>query len=574
MSTVPTPEELVTLFQQGLLVRKLLNLFSVRDRDLQRNVEKLFIDLHNSDAVDMLQLVKSGAFKELSTSEFFTVMHSYCRILPQLKAAPAKMMTCVESLVAQGGQDLAANLPNAAFRSWCINNPQLAEEVVSAAQDGDELASRHLTFALEATHSIAAARKIAIEYEDKRRISAITALSRITDDDAISRAETLTVFSKILGSSSADDDFNANLLSAIAKVLRQGPEQHSTDALALMRQVLVDPSELTVHAAAQVLCDDADILQPEIVSCLLNALMHLNPENKGTIRQLDMGLHSLLDHGHFDAAINYVTAYLSKDNIGLKLEELPTFSSALTNGPTERLSRVVVLWLLKGLPALCDGLSNAMKGRGMEGTPVYLNAEDLAISSSDKIFLCRKAVGWFFLKPITAASILVSVLRVCDEETSQEVQKLLVQDLLVNYGGVRKYLGSIADDDPAKGRIVKCVAMNEAYLSALNSIPAIKELQPSEHHRRIERLRVADQMHDVHKQARNQSPFLSLVKRSVLLYGNRSLSFRKDNDGQLLPMEMDLKPYGISFEMPRMEIVDPVGLDYTLRVFRTERRRP
>jgi len=214
-----------------------------------------------------------------------------------------------------------------------------------------------------------------------------------------------------------------------------------------------------------------------------------------------------------------------------------------------------------------------MKGRGMEGKPICLMAEDLAITPSEQIFLCRKVIGWFFFKPITATSILVSVLRVCDKETALEVQKLLVQYLLENYGGVRKYLESIPNDDPAKGRIEKCVAVNIAYMSALNSVPIIKELQPSEHHRRIERLRVADHMHEVHKQARNQSPFLSMVKRSVLLYGNRSLSFRKDGDGQLRPVEMDLKPHGISFEMPRMEVVDPVGLDYTLRVFRTERRR-
>jgi hypothetical protein len=36
-------------------------------------------------------------------------------------------------------------------------------------------------------------------------------------------------------------------------------------------------------------------------------------------------------------------------------------------------------------------------------------------------------------------------------------------------------------------------------------------------------------------------------------------------------MEMDLKPYGVSFEMPKMYVVDPVGIDFLLRVFRRER---
>ena len=43
--------------------------------------------------------------------------------------------------------------------------------------------------------------------------------------------------------------------------------------------------------------------------------------------------------------------------------------------------------------------------------------------------------------------------------------------------------------------------------------------QPSEHHRRIEHLRISDQMQDAHKQVESRSVFLSLVSRFELLCG-------------------------------------------------------
>jgi len=56
----------------------------------------------------------------------------------------------------------------------------------------------------------------------------------------------------------------------------------------------------------------------------------------------------------------------------------------------------------------------------------------------------------------------------------------------------------------------------------------------------------------------------------VLLHGNRSLSFVKDERNGLRPVEMDLQPIGFSFEKPMLETVDPVNLEYMLRLFRIE----
>jgi len=571
MTTIPTTEELINLFDQGMLAVEMAHKFRLNAPAELEAVEVRCVELHNAGFIDLLRLVESDALQVLNGADFFKAMHFFCRILPELEAPPARMMACVEALVTRGGEDMMASKPNAAFRAWCTKDPRRAREVIAAAQGGDDLASRHLTFALEARHAIIKARQIALAYDGTRRLSAITALGRMKDDDPASCAETLVTFSKLLGTG-ADDNLRANMLQATAAIIARDLDAHSPMVVNLVSRLVEEAGEATVHQSAHILWANREALQPEIIASLLKALSHINPTNKGTVRELDFGLQSLLESGHDEAAIGYVTQLLSRQDNDLGLDEFNSFTNTLISGPIERLSRVVVQWFLIGMTRLCDGLSKAIRSRGsMDGPPLNLRAEDLAISPTAQVFICRKAIGWFLFKPTTAASVVVSVLRICDAETALKVQKLLSEILLLNYSGVREYLEALAPDDAAKGRVSQCLADSAAYLTALKAIPIIKELEPSEHHRRIERLRMSDQMRDVHKQARARSVFLNLVKQSVLLYGNRSVSFIKDGNDALRPVEMDLKPYGVSFEMPRMEIIDPVGLEHMLNVFRSER---
>lgn len=570
MTTVPTSEQLVDLFEQGLLADEMARRFKLHDQVEIEAIESRCVELHNEGNIDLLKLVESEAFKGLNADEFFTVSHILCRILPELEATPSRMMACVESLVIRGGADMLANQPNAFFRIWCEKDPRRAHEVIALALGGDDLAIRNLTFAFEAIHAIAEARQISLAYDDARRLSAITALGRIEDNDPDSRSESLAAFNSILDTG-ADDNLRANLLHATAAILSRDLGAHSSSgAAALVGRLVEDAGESTMHRAAHVLWAYPKALQADIVASLLRALIRLNPANKETVNELDLGLQMLLKLGYDDAAIVYVTELFSRPDDSLELNDLDSFTRTLVSGAGEHFSRVVVKWLLQGNKRLCDGLAKVIRGHNLEGPPLDIRVEDLAISSTAQVFLCRKAIGWFFLKPTTAASVFVSVLRVCDTETAQELHDLLVNVLLLNYNGIRNYLESLAPDDAAKGCIDKALAANDSYLNELNASPLINELQPTEHQRRIERLRMSDQMHDASKQAVKKSVLLSMVKRSVLLYGNRSLSFVKNGTDELRPVEMDLQPFGISFEMPRMEIVDPVGLDYMIRVFRNE----
>ncbi|AZC95177.1 hypothetical protein C4K28_2449 [Pseudomonas chlororaphis subsp. piscium] len=568
---VLTPVELVDLFECGELASQMARQFGMSSRDTHV-VEEYCIALHNAGTIDLLTLVEGGDLQGLQGTDFFMASYFFCRLLPELDATLDRMMYCVDSLVTRGGQDGAANEPNAAFREWCVRVPQRANDVIAAAHEGHELAGQFLSFALEAISDLIEARRIAVEYEGVRRQAAIAALGRIEHPNLKACSETFAVFNVLLDNG-VGDSIRASMLHATMQILVSGVDVSSADANALISRLVISPGKFTIHQCARALWSCRQALTQDIVSFLLEALSHLDSANKGTVEELDLGLQALLELGYDEAAISLVTLLLSRPDDDLELEVLDSFTRKLLSGSPDILSRVAVQWLGLGVPRLCNGLAEAIKGPGLDGVPLNLKAEDLALSPTAQLFICRKAVGWFFFKPTTAASVLVSVLRFCDADTAQEVQRLLVDPLLQNYGGVREYLESLAPEDAASEAVTWALAQNEAYLDAQRSVPLLLELQPSEHHRRIEHLRISDQMREAHKQAESGSVFLGLVSRSVLLYGNRSLSFIDDGQDRLRPMELDLHSHGISYEMPRMEVVDPVGLDHTLRVFRNERMK-
>ena len=146
-----------------------------------------------------------------------------------------------------------------------------------------------------------------------------------------------------------------------------------------------------------------------------------------------------------------------------------------------------------------------------------------------------------------------------------------VQSALSYGGAAKEYLNSIPATDLAYGAIQDALAKDREFYAGLEAAGTIKELHPSDYQRDVVLQRSNDEMRAAHKKAEGNSVLLSLVRRSTILYGRRSLTYVTDYDGSQRAVAMDLKSFEASFELPRREILDPVGLDYMLRVYRVEK---
>jgi hypothetical protein len=82
--------------------------------------------------------------------------------------------------------------------------------------------------------------------------------------------------------------------------------------------------------------------------------------------------------------------------------------------------------------------------------------------------------------------------------------------------------------------------------------------------------RHSDAMTEAMRAARKKSIFAQIATESLMLYGDRSVSWVSFADETPKRMETELASFGTSFEMPRIDIVDPIGLQLMLLNFRAE----
>jgi hypothetical protein len=151
---------------------------------------------------------------------------------------------------------------------------------------------------------------------------------------------------------------------------------------------------------------------------------------------------------------------------------------------------------------------------------------------------------------------------------------LLFDPILLNFPGkARAYIVQLSGLESAqvKATIDQALKAIDKYLEGLCSVGNLAALHPGEtqreaHHRHFSRL-----IAESRKAAKAQSVFLNVVSKSVLLYGRKSISYVNGSDGQPHRIEIPLQGDGTEMEFPRMEHLEPFGLDYMLRVFRSER---
>ena len=388
--------------------------------------------------------------------------------------------------------------------------------------------------------------------------------------EATDRASTVKTVAPLV-EGDTDNAVRAHVLSAVIHAHESGSAQLPQEALAVVEKALAGVGDLTLHGAAHALLHAKSSLETELVGLLLAALLRVNPKNSGTIDLIDSALHELPRKGFGEQAVGFVTKFLPVADVRVSLRQLDGFAAALAKGDPPTLNGVVVRWLLSGNRQLCEGVAELVRKRRGEDAPLRIAFGTFDLSDTQTYFVCRKAIGYLFMQPVVAASALVSALRTASGDLGDMIKVLLFDPLLINYGGaLRQYLGSLDATDTAYAHVQDALAQADNYIAGLSSAGTIKELHPSEHRRQLERIRMIDFNREVNKKARQQSIFWDIVHRSVLLHGHHSVTSVEGEDGETRPVEMKLQSIEHSVEWPRMETVDPVGLDMILRVFRAE----
>ncbi len=513
----------------------------------------------------------TDSLAELKPGQFFAGLPFINRLIPRLDVGHREMMEFVAVMVDLGGEDLSATTPNGAFREWCAGDERRIQAVVDDARGGDGMALGFLCFALEAGSRSKDALDFLRSGGNQAVVAAAMALGRMRLDPSAA-AKAVATLGDVCAHAEDVNVLNTALLSAWGLVGRDldVPREGAVRALEVAVENAAPEAR---HAVASVLVRHGGAFNSGEMKIALNALKRTEPNHKGTIDQIDQSARSLIAGGWFEDLDDVVASVIRRSGGSLSLDEFPRFWEEIARNGYRLLPAIVVRWLLDDSTSLPTSLSKRLSRIIDDQVHIGLVAADLPSDVDSQTSLCRKAVGFLFLTPITAASLLVSVLEHGLPDGADEAEALLDDPLLVNFGGeLVEYLESVTKACPktVADRVNAVLKRAEDALRDLEGLVDLQELHPSEMKRRAVRVHEAKAMAEAIKQGSKRSIFHGLVKEEHLLYG-RTASIYVDDPGAREVRKVDLKmaEHSVSMEIPRMAILDPEGLEIRLWQLKT-----
>lgn len=538
--------------------------------------------LHNEGLVDVV-----AAFEGLKNSasigpDFFLTRHVFEKTLPHLSAPVEPVMRCVLGLCREAGQDMAAGTIFNGYIEFCTKDatrPREALKLIEADVDAlvDMLVATIAAGSqLDNPYYLAELLRLIQHPDIEVRRRAVFAVARIFWPKGASVPNTaITALEETVGAEMDDRTLGSAIKSAFA--LFEQDKMLEERIVALIGVALAKGDEQTLHAASELMWLSTKELPPPLLQLLLTHLKRVKPGNVGTLNNIDYGIAHLLKRDDPEEGLRFLEELLTAHGGGIKLEILDSAASAIRESAT-LMGKVLTRWLLCGERALCEA-AHEIAGKSY-GNDICIEIDASELKPADHvhiIFIARKAIGYFFMQPVTAASIVISLMRLApDDETLDALGDLLFDPLLLNYpGGTRDYVEEQAGRESGKVKetIENAVASVDQYLEVLRAIPELPALHSGQSQRESYRRHMSESMAESMKAAEKKSIFASLFSRSTLLYGNKSINYLYAGDGEPRRMEIPLNKHGVSIEFPRMDNIDPYGLDYTLRIFRAERFR-
>ncbi|MEX0830952.1 MAG: hypothetical protein WD032_11970 [Nitrospirales bacterium] len=537
------------------------------------------VSLHNEGLIDIV-----GAFASLKNNlpngpDFFLTRLVFEEALPALEASVPSVLGCVVQLYKGAGQDLAAGTIIDGFIAFCEKDSSRSREVLAEIEacpdDFIDLLPATLIAGSRIDHPFYLSQVIRLSEDEnvELRRGAIFSIGRLNWPDGIMGCDSgFSVLERCIAVET-DDHILGNIVKSAFALLQRDTTQVPR-AVELIVASLAKGGEYSLHAGSSLFALNTSNLPPTLLDALLVHLARLKTPNNGILDNIDYGISNLLKKDDPEKAIQLLEALLLANPNDLSMEVFKsTVGYILRNKAL--ISKILTRWFLRGDRALCNAVHAII---GMHhGKDFLLEIDSSELEPADlvhMVFVARKAIGYLFMQPTSAASVLISLMRhTTDDKVLASLGELLFDPLLLNFTGkVREYVQqqSCLESGKVEVTIAQSLKAIDVYLEDLRAVGNLAALHPGEGQRETHNRHFSRLMMESMKAAEDQSILLKLVSKSVILYGKKSIFYVYGSDGQSHRKEMTLQCHSTEMEVPRMENLDPFGLDYMLRHFRNE----
>lgn len=547
----------------------------LESRKNEKTLRPLLIRMHNEGQIDVIVEFRKLTRKN-TNGDFFLLRYILEEILPSINAPVHQVMDCVKHLSLEAGDDMAAYMLMTPFKDFCRKNPTRSNEVLSiATTDVDDefdfispaiLSGADLNLE-EYTRKTLSLVKNENHFISKRAIFSLGFINYNNQLDLVKIA-----LEVIIASSKTENDevLSISLRSLFSLFLQE--KNCKSILLDFIEKHKDIASDLFVHTALELLSFNKENTPDDIEACLIKFAYQIKPQNKGTISRLDNILSNMLEKREFDKVIIFLEKLFERSNYKISISDFSCLMREICKSDIY-LSNLITRWFLSRkamLGRFCLDLLDMTRDKG-----VIIKCDISQLSEkyeSFHVFLAKKACGWFFSKQISAISFIFSLIDSAPEEQIEEIISITFNPLLISYpGSVKDYLEKSSDSasEKTKNFVTSVLAKLKDYHEGIDQALKINELRPSEAQRHAYNRFHHKIINDVHNEAREKSVFLSIVKESVILYGDSTI-YHIHHDNITSRQETLMQKISTRFEFPSLQYIDPHGLDFQVRRFRLE----
>lgn len=549
--------------EEGLLAR-INELYVQEIRSKDNLVSEALSELHNSGEIDLIGTVKK-IDKESCGNGFYSILRTFEDALPFLDVSIEEVLQCLVHLSQQatiGGAygsfmrfcSLKVNRPRDSIR-YILNQSELSAYAPFLSSSILAFDSGNVTEAIQTAESLATHTNATV------RKQAYFTLGRIAVTDEQAREVW------VLLSDSANSESNVDCRASLLKAVLQFGETFPTywPQIEKFLITLVDdcPPQVLLSISESIAFKEA-ALPHHILHLLVKHLARVSPDNKEAIDNIDIILVRLIETGSTSLSIELLESLLS---LGVKLTLLDYFSSELLLKHRKLLNHVITKWFVSGKASLCHSVEYLLHKAPAED--FKLNADTALLDSeAKKVFVSEKAVGWLFIKPVAAASFILSIYEAASTTTREALERLLYDPLLLSYpGDLGRFFELDISTDLQKHLCAGLLIKLAKFHADIEKVRDLKELAAPTENVNAYWKALNKNTSEAHELA-TKSSILNFFPMQKLLYGNCAIYYVHQTDREQVRQETEMHQISHSAEMPRLSILDPERLNYILRVYR------
>ena len=538
---------------------------------------RLLADLHNSGEIDFLATCEPVSLAAVPDLSFFALQRLFCQTLSNIDCSTEAAASACESMFARAGNEGAAGFVYSSLSDWFRHSPARAEEGLALIHRDPDMHTRLVRPVLlaGATHDasmyVEEAFNFSSDADSPVRLDALSALGHIvsTEDEPL-LTRTISHLDAVMEAPVSDHDAAIVVEAAVTLLHRSnGRSAHVVEPL--LQEACRHRTPETRYALANGLLNHRRHFTEPMIDATFSALRYTDKQDIHTAKAIDSVLYQWDLDSDRTRVVEFLADLLTQEHDPLDLEILSDFRHHLRDQAGDVLGWYVVSLLLTGNPALCAAAEHLLPyNETRDGLDIDLDT--FSLTPPSLLYLARKILGYCILNKESAAALLLSCLRTVTEQDREELEELVFFHLCLNYPtAIDWFETAIADADRATQSVERISSRVRAYVAELERYGTCAAFRPNDRERRLQRYRRADFQRGVHKKAEQGSVLWSLAHKATILYGTASIAYvYTDAGSEPRRQEVSMRAYEHFFEYPRLNVIDPVGFQWHIRLFRSE----